>query len=354
MTEATKTPEIVFGADVSRGFTEWLATKNTSLALTTYQVGKLIMFGVDTDQSLWTYNRNIGRCLGMAANGGGFWVTSDTQFLRFENLLRPGVEMPGDIDALYAPRHGYFTGDLDAHDVAVLGDGTPIFANTLFNCVSKPSLSHSFDVVWKPEFISKLAAEDRCHLNGVAVRDGALRYVTAVSQSNTFDGWRDHRTDGGIVIDTDTNEIICSGLSMPHSPRWHNGKLWLHNSGAGEFGYVDQDKGTFVPVAFCPGYLRGLSFIDQTTAVVGLSLPRDNKTFNGLPINERLAREGISPRCGLYVIDLGSGDIIHSIKFEGVVTELYDVVALKGVRKPAMIGPTSTERKRTLSLPDLT
>jgi len=138
---------------------------------------------------------------------------------------------------------------------------------------------------------------------------------------------------------------------MPHSPRWHRDRLWLHNSGTGEFGHVDMETGRFVPVAFCPGYLRGLDFFDGTIAVVGLSLPRGNKTFSGLPISDRMDTTGIAPRRGLYFIDLQSGTIIHSMTFEGVVTELYDVVVLPGVRKPALIGPSSAELKRTLSVP---
>jgi uncharacterized protein (TIGR03032 family) len=346
-------PDVKFGVDMSRGFTEWLETKNVSLALTTYQVRKLIMFGVKEDGGLWSYNRNIGRCMGMAVDDKGFWVTSDTQLLRFENLLNLGELGPDRVDALYAPRFGYFTGDLDAHDVTIGPDDEPIFANTLFNCVSRPSRQHSFEVEWTPPFISKLMPEDRCHLNGIAMRDGKLRYVTAVSQTDVFDGWRDHRRDGGIVIDTSTNEIICSGLSMPHSPRWHEDRLWLHNSGTGQFGFIDLEKGKFEPVAFCPGYLRGLSFIDENTAVVGLSLPRDNKTFSGLALEGALEDKGISPKCGLYFIDLKSGSIIHSMSFNGVVTELYDVVVLPGIKKPALLGPESVEVKRTLSIPTI-
>lgn len=345
--------DVVFGVDLSRGFTEWLTSKNVSLALTTYQVGKLILFGVKEDGGLWTYNRTIGRCMGLAADETGFWVTSDTQLIRFETLLQTGQLGPDNVDALYAPRFSYFTGDLDAHDVVIQADGEPIFANTLFNCVSRPSRSHSFEVEWIPPFISKLVAEDRCHLNGIAKRDGHLRYATAVSRSDVFDGWRDHRQDGGIVLDTKSGEIICSGLSMPHSPRWHQGRLWLHNSGRGEFGYVNMETGVFVPVAFCPGYLRGLDFIDDNTAVVGLSLPRDNKTFLGLALDAALADKGILPKCGLYFVDLTTGAIIHSMEISGVVTELYDIVALRSIKKPALLGPTSTELKRTLSVPSL-
>ena len=342
--------EVKFGVDLSRGFTEWLATKRISLAITTYQVGKLILFGLDEEDKLWSYNRNIGRCLGLCVDGDGFWVTSDAQLIRFDNLLPPGQTGQDGTDALYAPRVSYFTGDLDIHDIAQPAEGLPLFANTLFNCVARPSLLHSFEPVWQPDFISRFVAEDRCHLNGMAMRDGRLKYVTAVSTSDVFDGWRDKRTDGGVVIDVDTHEIVCTGLSMPHSPRWHADRLWLHNSGTGEFGHVDMETGRFVPVAFCPGYLRGLAIFDESIAVVGLSLSRGNKTFSDLPISEKMDEAGIGARRGLYFIDLQSGTIIHSMVFEGVVTELYDVAILPGVRKPALIGPSSPELKRTLSV----
>lgn len=346
---SSTTPEPKFAVDMSRGFTAWLAAQNASLAITTYQVGKIIFFGVDGEANFWSFNRNIGRCLGMAMDpdAQGFWVSSDVQFYRFENILKGDEAGPAGSDAYYAPRMSYFTGDLDIHDVGIGRDGQPVFVNTLFNCLAKPSIASSFEPVWTPSFISRLAAEDRCHLNGLAMKDGEPAFVSAVSETDVFSSWRQHRNDGGVIIDVKTNEVICRGLSMPHSPRWHDGKLWVHNSGCGEFGYVDMDKGEFVPVSFCPGYLRGLSFMNGY-AVVGLSLPRDNKTFSGLELDDRLREKKVSPVAGLYFIDLKTGDIAHSINFEGIVTELYDVAVLPSIKQPSAIGPTSEEVKRTL------
>ena len=348
-----------FSVNLSRGFEAWLATQNASLAVTTYQVGKLLFFGLDSSGTFWSYNRNIGRCMGLGVKpdlqtgrARDLWVSSNVQLYRMSDVLDPGGFGPKQSDALFAPRLSYFTGDLDIHDVAITGDGEPLFANTLFNCLAKPSLTHSFKPVWKPRFISRLAAEDRCHLNGLAMKDGQPAYVTAVSTSDVYDGWRDHRRSGGVVIDVSSGEIVCTGLSMPHSPRWHNGRLWLHNSGTGEFGSVNLATRRFEPLAFCPGYLRGLSFIDDDVAVVGLSLPRGNKTFSGLALDERLAEKQIGPRAGLYFIDLKTGDTLHSVILGGLVTELYDVAVLKGVRKPAALGPTSEDVRRTLSIDD--
>ncbi|MEE4152768.1 MAG: TIGR03032 family protein [Erythrobacter sp.] len=345
-----------FSVDLSRGFEGWLAQQNASLALTTYQVGKLIFFGLDGAGKFWSYNRNIGRCLGLGighdpASGRAreLWVSSEVQLLRFTDILDAGAPGPKGADALYAPRMSYFTGDLDAHDLALDGEGKPIFVNTLFNCLARPDPDHSFQPIWKPPFISRLVPEDRCHLNGLALREGRPAFVTMVARCDTFDGWRDGRRDQGVVMDVATSEVVCAGLSMPHSPRWHEGRLYLHNSGTGEFGTIDLARGTFEPIAFCPGYLRGLSFMGNT-AVVGLSLPRDNKTFSGLALDDALAERGMNPRAGLYFIDLAQGAVVHSIIFQGIVTELYDVAALTGVRQPAALGPTSEEVKRTLRI----
>jgi uncharacterized protein (TIGR03032 family) len=343
-------PEVKFSADLSRGFNDWFGQFKATIAITTYQVGKVIFFGLKPDNSLWVFNRNLGRCLGMAADETGFWVAGDHHLHRFANLAAGDASGLKDGDALFAPRLSYFTGDLDTHDVALDAKGEPVFVNTLFNCLARPSLKGSFEPVWTPPFISKLAAEDRCHLNGLAMVDGAPGYVTAVSTSDTFDGWRDQRSDGGVVIDVRSNEIVCTGLSMPHSPRWHDGKLWLHNSGTGEFGFVDLAAGKFEAVTFCPGYLRGLDFLGDF-AVAGLSMPRGNKTFSGLALDDQLASRKMQPKAGLYFINTKTGDIAHAITLGGLVTELYDVTVLKDMRQPSMIGLADPQNARLISLP---
>ncbi len=154
---------------------------------------------------------------------------------------------------------------------------------------------------------------------------------------------------GGVVLDVPSGEVVCAGLSMPHSPRLHtDGRLYVLNSGAGEFGRVDLASGRFEPIAFLPGYGRGLCFVGQH-AVIGLSEPRENRTFAGLALEERLERERVAPRCGLMVVDLRTGDIAHWLRIQGVVRELYDVTALPGRRIPSMIGFRSDEIRRVVS-----
>jgi len=337
-----------FSLTSSRHFPAWLADSGLSLAFTTYQAGKLFLIGCQDGGRLSVFERSFERCLGLCAGSQTLWLTSAYQLWRLENVLEPGQAQDG-YDRLYVPRLGYVTGDLDIHDIAVGADGEPVFVNTLFSCLARPSATHSFVPVWKPPFISRLAAEDRCHLNGLAMRDGKPAWVTAVARADVADGWRDHRRDGGVLLDVETGEICASGLSMPHSPRWRDGKLWLLNSGAGAFGHVDPDSGRFEPIAFCPGYARGLCFHGRY-ALVGLSRPRDNKTFQGLELDGRLAEKGAEPRCGILVVDLQSGDAVHWLRIEGVVEELYDVAVLPGVRRPMALGFKTEEIRRVIRI----
>src|SRR5262249_41577118 len=192
-------------------------------------------------------------------------------------------------------------------------------------------------------------AEDRCHLNGLALVDGRPRFATAVSTSDVVDGWRDRRRDGGVVLELPGGRVIASGLSMPHSPRWYRGRLWLLDSGTGQLGSVDPDSGSFAPLTFCPGYLRGLAFAGDY-AIVGLSRPRHDKTFGGLALEEELARRGAEARCGLLIIDLHSGDVAHWLRVEGMVRELYDVAVLSQVCRPMALGFKTDEIQRIVAI----
>ncbi|WP_442506619.1 TIGR03032 family protein [Novipirellula sp. SH528] len=344
----TNTPAPLLEINTSRQFTNWMHEQRLSLALTTYQAGKLFLLGLQPDGRLSVFERTFNRCLGLWADGQTMWMSSLYQLWRFENVLEPG-QIAGGYDRLYVPQVGYTTGDLDIHDVAVESSGRVVFVNTLFGCLATFSQTHSFVSLWSPPFLSKLAAEDRCHLNGLALENGLAKYVTAVSQSDVADGWRDRRHDGGCVIDVQSNEIVATGLSMPHSPRVYRDKLWVLNSGTGHFGFIDLSAGRFEAVAFCPGYLRGLSFHGDY-AIVGLSKPRENKTFSGLELDINLQAGDAEARCGLQVIDLKSGDVVHWIRVEGVVTELYDVVALANVLRPQALGFKTDEIRRVLRL----
>jgi len=288
--------------------------------------------------------------MGLYATTERLYLSSKYQLWQMDNVLSPG-QLYNGYDKLYVPRLGYTTGDLDIHDVVVDSDGRLIFVATLLNYLATLSSRHSCTPLWKPPFISKIVNEDRCHLNGLAMVEGKPGYVTAVSQSDVVDGWRDKRRQSGCVIDVQSNEVILTGLSMPHSPRFYQGKLWLLNSGRGDFGYVDLERGKFEPVTFCPGYLRGLTFWGDY-ALVGLSKPRE-RTFSGLELDERLVAKDTEPRCGLMVINLKSGDIAEWLRLEGNITELYDVQVLPEVKQPMALGFQTDEISRIITLDEM-
>jgi uncharacterized protein (TIGR03032 family) len=332
----------------SRNFLHWLGGLKLSLALTTYQSRRLFLIGLKEDGGLSVFERLFDRAMGLHATSERLYMSSRYQVWRFENALAHG-EIYNGYDRLFVPRLAYTTGDVDIHDMAVDNEDRVVFVNTLYSCLAGLSEQYSFTPLWTPPFISKLAPEDRCHLNGLAMVDGQPGYVTSVSRSDVTAGWRDRREAGGCVIDVRTDEIVCDGLSMPHSPRYYQGRLWLLNSGTGEFGYIDMTSGAFEPLAFCPGYLRGLAFFGNH-AVVGLSRPRRDGAFSGLALDGLLEAKEAEARCGVMVIDISRGDIIHWLEFKGVVTELYDVQILPGVTRPTALGMMTDEISRVITM----
>ena len=325
----------------SRGLAGWLAQHRLSLAITSYQTGRIYLVGSDQQGRVSFFERIFERAMGVVGNAQRIYLGGLYQLWRFENVLRPNEVIHGQFDKCYVPRNAQTIGDLDIHELGIRKNGKVVFVNTKYSCLAELSQTHRFTAIWKPAFISKLAPEDRCHLNGLAMVDGEPKYVTAVCKSDSVDGWRDRRKDGGVVIDVQTDEIVCEGLSMPHSPRWHNGKLWVLNAGTGHLGWVDFEKKAFVPHASVPGFARGLSIIGNVAAV-GLSKPR-NQRFEGLQLDEELRKRDVEPWCGVQIISLTNGDVMNWIRFEGDISEIFDISFLPNVKNPMMIGLRTAE-----------
>jgi uncharacterized protein (TIGR03032 family) len=339
------------GADVvkysmSPGFPAFLGSEQIAIAVSSYQSGKFYLIGQNVDGGLLVHERFFQKAMGICV------VDRDTillatlfQIVKFRNVLDRGQLINNLHDACYVPREMFTTGELDVHDIGLLQGGRIAFVNTLNNCLATTSERHSFTPLWKPPFISKIVKEDRCHLNGLAMEKGVPRYVTAVSKSDTVDGWRDRRANGGIVVDVQSGEIVIEGLSMPHSPRLHRGKLWLLNSGTGEIGWVERGPSAkdakFHALAFCPGFARGLAFHDKY-AFAGLSKPRYER-FEGLALDRKLTETDSEPWCGMQIIDLDSGACIHWFRIDGSVTELYDLGVVPDVVRPMALGFATDE-----------
>lgn len=338
-------PEVsMLGSD---GLWNWLNQLEISLAFTTYQTNRLFLLGCKPEGRLAVNERLFDKPMGLYAQNDSLYMACRYQIWHLENRLAEGETHLG-CDRLYVPSVSYTTGDLNVHDVVMAKNQQLLFINTDFSCLAKLTPGFSFEPVWQPPFIGKLAAEDRCHLNGLAMQGGELAYVTACSRTDIAAGWRNHRVNGGIVMHIPSNEIIATGLSMPHSPRCYRGKCWLLNSGTGEFGFLDGER--FVPIIFCPGFVRGLAFFGDY-ALIGLSKLR-SKTFAGLALETRLAAEGKISQCGLMVININTGAIVHWLYIDGVVEELFDVVVLPNVRQPKAIGFQDDDIDRLVSFPN--
>jgi uncharacterized protein (TIGR03032 family) len=334
-------PQGLTDITVSRGFGAWLASQGASLAFTSYQSGNLFLVGLAPDGSVSFHQQLYQRAMGVHAQPDRLYVGGLYQIWRLENVLAPDERANGHFDRLFVPRNAQTVGDVDVHEVSVDKSGRIVFVNTKFSCLATVSLKYGFRPIWKPEFISKLAAEDRCHLNGLAMQDGLPRYVTAVSRSDVLNGWRQRRHEGGVLIDVQSDRIVTDQLSMPHSPRVWNGQVYALDSGRGWLIRIDPETGRKEDIAFCPGFLRGLS-IHNGFAIATISLPRDG-TFSGLELDEALRRRDGDPWCGILVISLSTGDIVEHIRLDGAIRELFDVAVIPQTICPMAIGVDTRE-----------
>jgi len=332
----------------SPGLSAFLKSGNISIGFTSYQTGRLYLIGQGPDGKLALHEAVYPQAMGVTGDASRIYLGTLTQVVRMENVLAPGQTANQVHDKVYVPRNLQTTGNVDIHEIGIQDNGRILFVNTRFNCLCEPSLTHSFRPVWKPDFISEIIAEDRCHLNGLAMVDGRPKYVSAVARSDSANGWRDHRQDGGLIIDVESQAIIANRLSMPHSPRVHDGRVWLLNSGSGELGWLDRADNSFVPLAFCPGFLRGLAFHGEF-AFVTLSKPRHGH-FEGLALDDRLKETGSDAWCGFQILSQADGTVKEWLRLEGAITELFDICVLPGVRNPITLGPNSVEIRDFLTV----
>ena len=353
---------------------QMLEQASASLLVTTYQAGKLVILRNDGGV-LNTHFRNFVKPMGLAIGGGKLAVGASIDVWEFHNVPAvcprldqsafkeqhpeyargdgedaekppPLPELPRKHDACFLPRRSHCTGDVQIHEMAWVGDEL-WFVNTSFSCLSTRSDTDSFEPRWRPWFVSKLLPGDCCHLNGLALRDGRVRYVTALGETDEPGGWRENKRDGGILIDVEQSEIIARNLSMPHSPRWYRDKLWLLESGNGTIGTVDLANGKYEPIAEMPGFTRGLSFLGPL-AFVGLSQVRESAVFSGIPLVERLEER----TCGVWIINIENGNTVGFVRFEDAVQEIFAVEVLLGARYPDLVNHDAELIGRSYVLPD--
>lgn len=324
---------VAFRYTQTDGFVALLRQLGASLLVSTYQANKLLAVRA-AGAGLSALVRTFDRPMGLAADASRLAVGTRDRvwFLRDAPDIAPRVEPAGAHDACFLPRSCHVTGDIGVHELAWAGD--ELWAvNTRFSCLCTLHPDYSFVPRWRPPFITALAAEDRCHLNGLALVDGRPKYATALGETDTRDGWRVGKPRGGCLIDVPGDRTVACGLSMPHSPRWHAGRLWVLESGTGRLLHVDPAGGRVETVAELPGFARGLASAGRY-AFVGLSKIRPTSAMDGVPLAAR--RDGL--RCGVAAVDLTDGRVVGLLEFQTAVEEIFDVQVLPGLRFPEVIG----------------
>jgi len=328
-------------------FPQLLSNANLSLVVSTYQAGKLILVRADGTQ-LNVHFRQFNRPMGLAVNRTRMVVGTAHDVTELYNMpaVAAKLEPAGKHDACYIPRNIHVTGDIDVHEMDWAGEELWL-VNTRFSCLCTLDPAYSFVPQWRPPFITSLGTEDRCHLNGLAVVDGKPKYVTALGGTDTPQGWRGNKARGGLLMAVDTNRIICQGLSMPHSPRWYGGRLWVLESGEGSLATVDLETGKLNQVAQFPGFTRGLAFYGPL-AFVGLSQVRETAIFSGIPLTERLTDR----IAGVWVIDINTGETLAFLRFESGVREIFAVGVLPQTRFPEILEGEPDYLAHSYALPD--
>jgi uncharacterized protein (TIGR03032 family) len=321
-----------------------------SLLVTTYQANKLLVLREQAG-GLSILVRSFERPMGLAADSRRIALGTRDCVWHFRNApdIAPQVEPLGAHDACFIPRASHITGDIGIHEVAWGGERADELwlVNTRFSCLCTVHSDYSFVPRWRPPFISALAAEDRCHLNGLAIVDGQPRYVTALGQSDTRGGWRATKAHGGVVMSVPDGCIVADGLCMPHSPRWHRDTLWVLESGTGRLQRIDPASGSRrVVTDGLEGFARGLGIFGPY-AFIGLSKIRLTSAMDGVPLAER--REEL--KCGVAVIDLGTGGVIARVDFETAVEEVFDIQVLTGNRFPDVLGFQKDTVQNTFVVP---
>ena len=342
---------VAFNYSQSDSFAPMLKRLGVSLLVTTYQANKLLVLR-EHQGGLSILVRSFDRPMGLAADSRRIALGTRDQIWHFRNAPDLAVRVdPGTPhDACFLPRASHVTGDIGVHEMAWAGgsgDGELWAVNTRFSCLCTLSPDYSFVPQWRPPFITALAAEDRCHLNGLAILDGRPRYATALGQVDAAGGWRAGKARGGVLMAVPDGNVIADGLCMPHSPRWHEQKLWVLESGAGRLLHVDPaTRAQHVVTSDLPGFARGLG-IHGPFAFIGLSKIRATSAMDGVPLAERRAEL----KCGVAVVDLRSGRVVASVDFQSAVEEVFDVQVLAGLPFPEVLGFQKETIQHTFVVP---
>ncbi len=337
-----------FSCTFSTSFADILNNLNCSLAITTYQAGKLIFLSANNEGRVQQLPRDFKRAMGLAIDKNRLAIATENEVIVLGNapaLAATYANKPNYYDHFYVPRTTYYTGAVDLHDMAWDKQGRLCAVNTLFSSLVYINDQYSFEPFWTPPFIDQFASEDYCHLNGMAMKDGAPKYVSMFGATNTAKGWRPQVQTGGLIMDVETNAIVASGLAMPHSPRWINGALYCLLSATGELIKIDTATGNYEVITKHNGFVRGLAVYGDYL-FVGLSKNREKASVKrNLPVGTT------TMQCGVDIVHLPTATIVASAYYQNSAEEIYDVQIIPDSKCPGVLNHTAVIHRNALHTP---
>jgi len=345
-----KTTKIPFQFSYSGSMPKLLQQLNCSLALSTYQAGKVIFISALDNQKLIQLPRSFIKAMGIALKGDKMAIACIDEVILFRastQLATHYPKKPKVYDTMYFPRVTYHTGALDIHDIDFCNQGL-CAVNTNFSCIVKIDEHYNFTPIWKPSFISKATSGDHCHLNGMAVENGEIKYVTAFAETDAPRAWTKNLKTSGLLIDYASNKVIVRDLAMPHSPRSLGDNIYVLQSANGTLLRINKSTLEKEVLFQYDGFLRGLS-IHQGYAFIGLSKIREESSSFG-----KLGIKDTANKAGVIAIELSTGKHVASLFYENSVDEIYDVQVLPSMNRPSILNTIKEDHKKGLSLPDRT
>lgn len=334
----------------SQSFPRILKQLSATLLYSTYQAGKVVMISSPEGKSITKYGKNFKRPMGIAVSEDGKTIAiaskSEVGIFTASDVLSVSYpERPQHYSHLYIPQAKYHTGIVDTHEIA-WSNNELIITNTLFSCISKMSYQYHFEELWRPPFITDIAPEDRCHLNGVALVDGKPRYITMFAQCNEEKGWRNLPYNSGVLMDTESGEILIDQLPLPHSPVYFDEKIYFLLSATGEVMYYDIKTKETKKLHQFNSFVRGLEVIEDYI-FLGMSKIREgSQFFSKLPIKPE------DSMCGIRILDRHRGDEVAGLTYTERIQEIFAVKIAKGVVSPGILTERDEYYEMCLASPD--
>lgn len=347
-TQAAERGPAPFDLTFTPALPELLRKLDVTIAITTYQAGKLVLISPVNDERLVQLPRTYPRAMALGVHDRSLAVATvgSVELLARDERLAPAYpRQQNTYDTIYLPRTSYHTGRIDCHGLE-WGNAGLWAVNTRFSALCTLSEEYGFVPRWKPKWVTELLPQDRCHLNGVAMESGEPRYVTCLNTGNEYESWKKTIPDGGVVVDVTTEEIVSTDLPMPHSPRLINGTLYVLLSSTGELATIDLSNGTHRTVVSFGGFVRGMAHHRDHLFIAMSKIRKNSSSFRKLAIADS------STKAGIAVVHQPTGTLVGRITYEQSVDEIFDVAVLPGLRRPGIVSTDTAVHRHAFSFPE--